>query len=150
MRSSDANQRRVVGSVPGEVALASVDVAYEGLVRVAPANPAGRVDVCGSAVRPQLGEDLVLAQIDALVRESHRRRSFLAAQRVILVIEGDPRNDVPGAESGVDRAVCAGRDLVQITGDAVELVDGGGAAVSRVITDDSRLERAHVDSVKAR
>src|SRR5258708_36341803 len=107
--------------IPGEVALAAVDVAYERLIRVTPANPAGGVHELRAPIRAELRKDLVLAQVDALVRKRHRRRGFLAAQRVVLVVQRDSRADVGLAEDDIDRAVARAPHLVQVAGEGAVL-----------------------------
>src|SRR5258708_18999446 len=113
MRLGDPHERRVERAVSGVVALAAVHVADERLVRVAPAHPAASVHVHRSAVSAELGEYLVLAEVDALVSERHRGRGLLAAQRMALVDESDARDDVRAAQRALYRVVGGGPDQVQ-------------------------------------
>src|SRR5206468_9065902 len=98
-------ERRPEGAKTGVVALAAVDVADERAVRVAPPDATRAVDVHAPQVGADLVQDLVLAEADALVRERHRGRCLLAAARVVLVDEVDPRDDVGLAERGVYRLI---------------------------------------------
>src|ERR1700730_3514395 len=129
MRLRDPHERRVVGTVTAKVALAGVDVADEGRVRVAPSQCAGRVTVRRATIRSELGEYLVLAHIDALMREGHRGRGLLAAQGMVLVVESRRPNHVRGVEHGVYRTGRGGRDAVQVRRDPVELARRGGVGV---------------------
>src|SRR5258708_14134752 len=106
--------------MPGEVALAAVDVAYERLIRVPPANPAGGIHELRAPIRAELRKDLVLAQVDALVRERHRRRGFLAAQRGVLAEERDSLDDVGLAQDDIDRSLAPAPHLVQCAVEAIE------------------------------
>ena len=150
VRLGEPHQRRVVGAEACVVALAPVDVADKGLVRVAPSHPALPVDVHRAPVGAYLGEDLVLADEDPLVGQGHRRRRLLAAQRMVLVIESNARDDVGLAHDHVDGMVGRGRSLLEVVADRVELLGGQSVRIQGLVVRHAVPVARDVDPVKRR
>ena len=147
MRPRNANQRRVIRAEAGVVALAAVHIAYESLIGIPPADAPGGVHIHRPLIGANLAEDLVLANVDALVRERHRCGSFFAAQRMVLVDERNARDDVRLAHDHVDLVVRGRRHLLQVDGDRVELSRRERAGVQDPVIGNLGVEAGRIDPI---
>ena len=149
MRAGHTDERRIEGAEARVVALAAVHVADEGLVGVAPADPTAAVHVHRPPVGADLGQDPVLADVDALVGECHRGSRLLAAEGTVLEDHRHAADDPCLLQDDVDRVVRVALNLLKAVRDLVEGGDRQAAREGVSCVGDARQEAAEPDPVQA-